>query len=1188
MMEKLFRSLIIGALLPLSVMAKPGNGALEFVANKGQWEGPFLYKAATGNGQVFLERNTFTYVIGAPENDTKIKDFKVGKSLAGILNYHAYKMVFEGGNVNTTVTESKLQQHYYNYFIGNDQTKWKSGIHPALALDYHNMYKNVDVHIASDGDNMKYDLIVNPGADVSKIRMKYVGATSLSLKAGKLVIGTTVGNVEELKPYAYQIINGERTEVTCKYKLDGETVTFSFPYGYDETQMLVIDPTVVFATFTGSSFDNWGYTATYDAAGNFYAGGVTSSASGGTGYPILPATGAIQSTYGGGSTTSGNGFPCDIAISKFNANGTALVYSTYLGGNDNEQPHSLYVDALGNLVIAGRSYSANFPTTPGCYDNTYNGKGDLVVTLFSSAGTALLGSTFVGGSEEDISNTTSSEFGWGGLKHNYGDDARSEVIMDNAGNIYIAACTKSPDFPTLNAIKTTLTSGDVQDGIVLKMNRALTTMLWSTYLGGSSDDAAYVLTLDNSQTQVFVAGGTASNNFPATAGTYQETAQGGIDGFIVRFQNGGSYALQKGTYIGRAGYDQCFGIQVDLANNVYTMGQTMGGTFPVTSGAYSNPGSSQFVMKLDNNLSSNLISTVYGSGNSSATNISPVAFLVDTCENVYISGWGGDIYSPTFTPPTGTGTTFGMPLSSAPNPPAQSTTDGADFYFIVFSKNLTSLLYSTFMGRSGGVPEHVDGGTSRFDRNGVVYQAICGACGGGSFPTTAGVYKPTNGSSNCNLVALKIAMNLGRVKSQFSISPNKICVGESITFTNTSSNAVSYEWDFGDGSPTFTGAAPPPKVYNTAGTFIIRLIAVNPSACNIRDTTSIVLTVSNNKIDAAFTATVIDTCAPYKASFVNSSSYSPTPAGTVFTWDFGDGSAPYTGVTPPNRSFPGAGTYTVKLIMTDPAACNSPDSATQTITFKNDSVLARFDVPPLNCISDSFRVTNKSINGATYKWYFGDGKTSTQSSGTHKYDTTGTYKVTLIAYNPLTCNRVDSISKTVTLYPSPTADFTYSPTVPETNVPYDFSNQSKNAITFSWNFGDGEGSQDINPSHTYKRSGNYNVCLIAFNKEGCSDTVCKPLTADVKPLADIPTGFSPNGDGKNDVLYVRGYGVQTVNLRIYNRWGQKVFETNDMEVGWDGSFNGKPQEMEAYGYVLNVTFTDGTSLSKKGNVTLLR
>lgn len=1188
MMEKLFRSLILGALLPLSVMAKPGNGALEFVANKGQWEGPFLYKAATGNGQVFLERNTFTYVIGAPENDTKIKDFKVGKSLAGVLNYHAYKMVFEGGNVNTTVSESKLQQHYYNYFIGNDQTKWKSGIHPALALDYHNMYKNVDVHIASDGDNMKYDLIVNPGADISKIRMKYVGATSLSLKAGKLVIGTTVGNVEELKPYAYQIINGERTEVACKYKLDGEIVTFSFPYGYDETQMLVIDPTVVFATFTGSSFDNWGYTATYDAAGNFYAGGVTSNASGGTGYPILPATGAIQSTYGGGSTTSGNGFPCDISISKFNATGTALVYSTYLGGNDNEQPHSLYVDASGNLVIAGRSYSANYPTTSGCYDNTYNGKGDLVVTLFNATGTALLGSTFVGGSEEDISNTTSAEFGWGGLKHNYGDDARSEVIMDNAGNVYIAACTKSSDFPTVNAIKTTLTSGDVQDGIVLKMNSSLTSLLWSTYLGGSSDDAAYVLTLDNSQTQLFVAGGTASSNFPATSGTYQGTYQGGIDGFIVRFQNGGSYALQKGTFIGRSGYDQCYGVQVDLANNVYTMGQTMGGTFPVTGGVYSNPGSSQFVMKLDNNLAANMVSTVYGSGNSAATNISPVAFLVDTCENVYISGWGGDIYSPNFTPPTGTGTTVGMPLSTAPNPPAQATTDGADFYFIVFSKNLSALLYSTYMGRSGGVPEHVDGGTSRFDRNGVVYQAICGACGGGTFPTTAGVYKPTNGSSNCNLVALKIAMNLGRVKSQFSITPNKICAGQSITFTNNSSNAISYEWDFGDGSPVFTGTTPPAKTYNTAGSYIIRLIAVNSSACNVRDTAYTTLIVSNDKIDAAFAATVIDTCFPYKASFVNNSVYSPSPAGTVFTWDFGDGSATFTGVTPSNKNYPGAGTYTVRLIMTDPIACNSPDTALQTVTFKNDSVKALFDVPNLNCISDSFRVTNRSKNGATYMWYFGDGKTSTSTSASHKYDTTGTYKVTLIAYNPATCNRVDSTSKTITLYPSPTADFTYSPTVPETNVPYDFSNKSQNAITFNWNFGDGEGSQDMNPSHTYKRSGNYSVCLVAFNKEGCSDTVCKPLVADVKPLADVPSAFSPNGDGKNDILYVRGYGVQTVNLRIYNRWGQKVFETNDMEVGWDGTFNGKPQEMEAYGFVLSVTFTDGSSFNKKGNVTLLR
>lgn len=1166
--------------------AVPSNSSLEFVRNAGQWEGPFLYKAIAGNGHVYLERNTFTYVISAADNSTKIQDFKKGKITAGVLNYHAYKMIFEGGNINPTIEESKVQQHYYNYFLGNDQSKWKSGIHPALALDYRNMYKNIDVHLSSDGGNMKYDLIVRPGADISQLRMKYVGTTGVNVRGGKLIIGTTVGNVEELKPYAYQIINGERTEIACRYKLEGETVSFTFPEGYDTKEMLVIDPTVVFATFTGSSFDNWGYTATYDAAGNFYAGGITSSNAGGTGYPVVPTTGAIQSVFGGGGS-SGNGYPADISISKFNSTGTSLIYSTYLGGSDNEQPHSLFVDASGNLVIAGRTYSANFPVTSGSYDNTYNGAGDLVVTLFNATGTSITASTFVGGSGEDISNYTSAEFGWGNLKHNYGDDARSEVIMDNAGNVYVAACTKSTNFPTVNAIKTTLAGGDAQDGIVLKLNSSLSTLLWSTYLGGSSDDAAYVLALDNTQTQLFVAGGTMSSNFPATSGTYQSTYQGGIDGFIARFQNSGAYPLQRATFIGRSNYDQCYGLQLDLSNNVYTMGQTLGGTFPVSPGVYSNAGSSQFVMKLDNNLNSNLLSTVYGSGNSSATNISPVAFLVDTCENIYISGWGGDIYTPSFTPPTGTGNTFGMPLSVAPNPPAQSTTDGADFYFIVFSKNMAALQYATYMGTSGGTPEHVDGGTSRFDKNGVVYQAICGGCGAGTFPTTTGVYSPTNKSANCNLVALKIAFNFGPVKAGFTLVPNKtLCLGDAVTVTNTSSNATGYFWDFGDGFTT-TVASPGPHIYTTVGTFTVKLRATNPLSCNLADSTTITVKVDTNRINAAFTAAVIDTCFPFTGSFVNTSKQSQTPANTVYSWNFGDGSTPFVGQNPGTHNFPKGGTYTITLTMTDPTSCNTPDSATATLTFKDDLVKAAFETG-LICVADSFRPLNKSSQAVSYAWDFGDGKTSTNANPAHKYDTTGFFKVRLIAFNPTTCNKVDSTTLDVEVKPSPASEFSFTPLVPVTNEPNRFTNKSKDASLYNWNFGDGTGSQENNPEHFYKRTGTYNVCLIASNKEGCSDTTCHRVSADVRPLADIPNAFSPNGDGKNDILYVRGAAVDKINLKIYNRWGQMVFESNDMKDGWDGTYNGKPQEMEAYGYVLNVTFVDETTLYKRGNVTLLR
>lgn len=1172
-MEKLFRFLILGALLPFGVMAKSGNSTLEFVANKGQWDAPFLYKSITGGGNVYLEQNGITYQVEANDNSAKIHGVKENHLPAPqTLYFHTYKVTFEGA-LKAEVTESKQQTHYYNYYLGNDKNRWKSGIHPSLNVDYKGIYKNIDLHVASEEGNLKYDFIVNAGGDAADIKLKFTGADGLSIEKGNLSIKTSVGTLQELKPYAYQYINDEKVEVPCKYKLNGNVVTYYFPQGYDNNYTLVIDPTVVFSTYTGSSADNWGFTATYDNVGNFYAGGGTQ----GNGYPT--SLGAYSSAYDTGATCGGeNAFKPDVTITKFNAAGNAIIYSTYLGGNNNDQPHSMVVDGAGNLIVVGRTCSGNFPTT----FRPYAGGSEIFVTSFNAAGTALNGSTFMGGSGDDGINISAVYSVVSSLKHSYGDDARSEVIVDNAGNIYVAASSRSSDFPQVNSSQAS--AGSTQDAVVFKLNNTVSSLIWSTYLGGSGDDAAYVLAFNRSQSALYVSGGTASNNFYATGSTYRTTHSGGIDGFITKFQNGGSYARLIGTFVGGSSYDQCYGIQTDSKNNVYVMGQSLNNGVPRVNSPGFNPNSSQFILKLDSSLSNTIYATQFGSGTQTVTNITPTAFLVDTCENVYVSGWGGTV-SGNGSSTTGMPTVLGSPAPALIN---GTSPTGEDFYFFVMSRTATTQLFGGFFG-SPTIGDHVDGGTSRFDKNGVIYQAICGGCGGSSsVPTTTGAYRTTNGSGNCNLVALKIAMDLGAVDAQFTVAPTKICVGESVSFTNTSVNATNYEWDFGDGSPVFTGATPGPKTYNSAGTFTIRLIVGNPDACNARDTAYQTVTVSNARIDAIFNATVIDTCFPYKASFVNNSTYSPTPVGTVFTWDYGDGSTPFTGVTPPNKNYPGAGTYTVRLIMTDPAACNSPDTAVQVVTFKNDSVVALFDVPNLNCISDSFRVTNRSKNGATYLWYFGDGKTATTFSASHRYDTVGTYKVTLVVTNPATCNRIDSISKTITLYPSPTADFTYSPTVPETNVPYDFSNKSQNAIRFSWNFGDGEGSEDMNPSHTYKRSGNYNVCLIAFNKEGCSDTICKPLVADVKPLADLPTAFSPNGDGKNDILYVRGYGVQTVNLRIFNRWGQQVFETNDMNIGWDGTYKNKPQEMEAYGFVLNVTFTDGSSFNKKGNVTLLR
>lgn len=273
----------------------------------------------------------------------------------------------------------------------------------------------------------------------------------------------------------------------------------------------------------------------------------------------------------------------------------------------------------------------------------------------------------------------------------------------------------------------------------------------------------------------------------------------------------------------------------------------------------------------------------------------------------------------------------------------------------------------------------------------------------------------------------------------------------------------------------------------------------------------------------------------------------------------------------------------------DPNACNPVDSITKVITFNTQFVEAKIGAPTALCENTAAVFNNNSVNALTFLWTFGDGNTSTTPNPSHIYDTAGEYKVKMVAYNPNTCNMVDSIETTVTVASTPVADFRHEPIIPVTNEPIIFKNRSLRATAYVWSFGDNTFSNLETPEPKYyNRTGTYRVCLQALNEIGCSDTICRSVDADVYPLADLPKAFSPNGDGKNDILFVRGSGIVTLDLKVYNRWGEIVFETTDKGIGWDGKYKGKEQPVEAYGYVMNVTFVDGNTFFKKGNVTLLR
>ncbi len=1174
---------------------------VQFIENKGQWDSRVKFMSKAGDGSFFLEEKGFTISQYNPADVKDITDKRHGlaaaetthnkKSVSNVVRTHSYSVEFLNANMAEIIPEKPIAT-VNNYFIGSDKSKWASNCKIFQAVSYKEVYPGIDIRFYVDkGSNLKYDFIVHPGADVNDIAMRYKGAGKIGVKNKELIITTSLGKSRELKPYTYQVINDQRQELECSYQVKGDVVKFKIK-NYSPDQTLIIDPTQIFFSYSGSTGDNWGFTATYGPDGSFYGGGIVF----GTGFPASP--GSYDGSFNGGY---------DIGIIKLSPDGTKRMYATYIGGSGNEQPHSLIVDGQGNLVLAGRSNSPNYPTTVPVYGN--NGKGadwDIVVTKLDASGGNLIGSMKIGGTGDDGVNIQGQGAdNLNSLKRNYGDDARSEVLLDAANNIYVASCTSSSDFPTTAGAFQRVIKG-MQDAVVLKLNPNCDGVLFSTLLGGKDNDAAYVLALGTNN-NIYVAGGTASpdllNSIPTTGvirPTSTDLSSGSnskdpCDGFIIELSNSGSSAI-RGTYIGTGEADQVYGIEIDKFGFVYVMG-TSEGNMPVINAAYSNAGAKQFISKLDTGLSTFVYSTVFGSVNAVVPNISPTAFLVDRCENVYVSGWGG---KPNV--PYRNGNVRGMPVTagaikSVPDPV------GSDFYFFVLEKNATSQLYGSFFGQddSRSFGDHVDGGTSRFDRNGVIYQGICANCGNNvPFPGTPGSWSPTNqavgDNGKCNLGMLKIEMNFSGVRSALRASidgvPNDTvgCVPLRVDFLDTLNLGKLYYWDFGDGSGDTTTGPSNFHVYNNIGSYRVRLIAIDSLTCNIADTSYKTIRVGNNKINLDFISTKIPPCTNLSYSFTNTSV--ATRGGfrpNTFTWDFGDNTPPVTqGYTPPiTHTYAGPGTYKVKLTINDTSFCNSPDDTIKTVRI-SPQVKALFTTPARGCVPYNAVFANQSLGGLQFLWDFGDGTTSTQEEPTHLYNNVGTYRVTLQAFDSTSCNKVDSISFTITVSPIPNASFTYNPLQPQENVITSFINQSTGATKYLWNFGDGDTSTDVNTTHIFPATSTYNVCLKATNDTGCADDTCISVKSIIKPLLDVPNAFTPGRFGANSRIRVEGFGIAEMHWAIYNRWGQKVYEANNRKSSWDGTFKGKLQPVDVYTYTLDVTFTDGTKAKKTGDITLLR
>ncbi len=602
----------------------------------------------------------------------------------------ALALRFIGANPQSRIEGADRAPGEVNYLHGNDPAAWRTHIARYGEVAYRELWPGIDLHLREQSGVLKYEFHVQPGARPSDIRLAYSGATRLSLdKSDALLIDTAAGVLSDAAPVAYQDIDGTRVDVPSTYALQGSG-RFAFAIGntYDPVRELIIDPGIQYTTFLGGDSDETGSGIVVDASGNAYIGGTTQS-------PNFPTTvGAFDRT---GAT---NNF-AEAFVSKLNAQGTALVYSTFIGGSDMEFGRRIAIDAAGNAYLTGQTKSSNFPVTGNAFDRTLNippncprcanDNTDGFVTKLNATGSALVYSTYLGGTDYD---------------------SPRGIAVDAGGNAYVIGETLSADFPTTAAAFRRTSSGSY-DTFVTKLNAAGSALAYSTFIGGTQVDNGERVAVDAGG-NAYVLGFSSSLDFPTTAGAFDRTSNGDFDATLTKVNSSGS-GLVYSTYLGGAGSDTGAGLVVNDAGEAYVSGGTGSLNFPTTAGALSTPpdGSDVFVTKFNAAGSALVYSAVFGGTAGDGAN----GIDLDGAGNAWIAGVTTSTNYPT-----------------TANAADRSANGGADVFISELNPTGSALLYSTLQGGS-----QTDVGIDvAVDNLGDVY--VTGKTQSLDFPATVGAF----------------------------------------------------------------------------------------------------------------------------------------------------------------------------------------------------------------------------------------------------------------------------------------------------------------------------------------------------------------------------------------------------------------------------------------------------------------
>jgi hypothetical protein len=539
-----------------------------FEENRGQFAGDVRFYSRRGGVETFLTADGFAVrsarLIDPETYDAATRKFVPGPSANARIRGAAVRFRIRGAAPaivrGTAPLEGKV-----NYMIGPDPAKWTTNVPTFGSVVYTNILPGVDAVYYESGGSLKYDLVVRPGADLSSIVLDCEGADGLEVDGtGGLVAKTAAGTFRQAAPYSYEIAEpGVRSEVGAKYRIVGaKSIQFDVA-ARDTTKTLVIDPAVTYATFLGGGGIDAAQGIAVDGTGNAVVTGYTISSN----FPLV--NGSFDVTANGSY---------DVFVTKIKPDGSALLYSTFLGGSSADQGTSVVLDNTGAAYVCGSTLSINFPVTSNAHDKTWSfgtQVGDAFVLKLSADGATLVASTFLGGS---------------------GDDIALRIGIDSQLNVYVAGWTRSGslDFPTNNGFQTSFggsLGNDLGDAFLVRYNSSLAGVVYATYLGGFSGDAASGLAVDATTGKAYLCG-IARSSFPTKGLTgstaLKSTLKANGDAFVacIDTTQSGSSSLVFCGFHGGSGIDSALDVAIDGSSNIYVCGYTESGDLPVLAGSF--------------------------------------------------------------------------------------------------------------------------------------------------------------------------------------------------------------------------------------------------------------------------------------------------------------------------------------------------------------------------------------------------------------------------------------------------------------------------------------------------------------------------------------------------------------------------------------------------------------------------